>query len=117
MNADIPSPVIAHSQQALMQFRDLDSPAAKAHALQRVPIAILALIGFGIATWLTLFQLGVLPAIWEPFFGEGSRLILTTVSLACCRVLTRRSARLGISPTRSSVWRAAPLDGERSRGS
>lgn len=35
MNADIPSPVIAHSQQALMQFRDLDSPAAKAHALLR----------------------------------------------------------------------------------
>ena len=77
MNADIPSPVIAPSQQALMQFRDLDSPAAKAHALQRVPIAILALIGFGIATWLTLFQLGVLPVIWEPFFGEGSRRILS----------------------------------------
>lgn len=35
MNADIPSPVIAHSQQALMQFRDLESPAAKAHALLR----------------------------------------------------------------------------------
>jgi hypothetical protein len=26
---------------------------------------------------LTLFQLGVWPAIWEPFFGEGSRLILS----------------------------------------
>ena len=35
MDADIPSPVIAHSQQALMQFRDLDWPAAKAHALLR----------------------------------------------------------------------------------
>lgn len=35
MEADIPSPVIALSQQALMQFRDLDWPAAKAHALLR----------------------------------------------------------------------------------
>jgi 6-phosphogluconate dehydrogenase len=32
---DIPSPVIGLSQQLLMQFRDLDSPAAKAHALLR----------------------------------------------------------------------------------
>jgi 6-phosphogluconate dehydrogenase len=35
MDADIPSPVIGLSQQALMQFRDLDWPAAKAHALLR----------------------------------------------------------------------------------
>ncbi len=32
---DIPSPLIALSQQLLMQFRDLESPAAKAHALLR----------------------------------------------------------------------------------
>jgi 6-phosphogluconate dehydrogenase len=32
---DIPSPVIGLSQQLLMQFRDLDWPAAKAHALLR----------------------------------------------------------------------------------
>ncbi|MGH2661438.1 MAG: phosphogluconate dehydrogenase (NAD(+)-dependent, decarboxylating) [Actinomycetota bacterium] len=35
MDEDIPSPVIALSQQALLQFRDLDWPAAKAHALLR----------------------------------------------------------------------------------
>ena len=45
---------------------------------QRVPIALLALVGFGIAGWLTLFQVGVLPTIWEPFFGAGSRTILTS---------------------------------------
>lgn len=44
---------------------------------QRVPIAVLAFVGFGVATWLSLFQLGVLPAIWEPLFGNGSRTILT----------------------------------------
>jgi 6-phosphogluconate dehydrogenase len=32
---DIPSPVISDSQQALMNYRDLDSPAAKAVALLR----------------------------------------------------------------------------------
>ncbi|MGH2723496.1 MAG: phosphogluconate dehydrogenase (NAD(+)-dependent, decarboxylating) [Actinomycetota bacterium] len=35
MDADIPSPVIAQSQQALMAYRDLDWPQAKAHALLR----------------------------------------------------------------------------------
>ena len=35
LRADIPSPVIADSQQALMAYRDLDWPAAKAVALLR----------------------------------------------------------------------------------
>lgn len=35
LDADIPTPVITHAQQALMQFRDLDWPAAKAVALLR----------------------------------------------------------------------------------
>jgi uncharacterized membrane protein len=43
---------------------------------QRIPICILAFIGFGIATWLTLFQTSVLKTIWEPLFGNGSSLIL-----------------------------------------
>ncbi len=41
-----------------------------------MPIVLLAFAGFCVATWLTLFQLGVLPTIWEPFFGAGSRTIL-----------------------------------------
>jgi 6-phosphogluconate dehydrogenase len=35
MEADIPSPVIALAQQALMQYRNVEWPAAKAHALLR----------------------------------------------------------------------------------
>jgi 6-phosphogluconate dehydrogenase len=35
MDQDIPSPVTGLAQQMLMQFRDLDWPAAKAHALLR----------------------------------------------------------------------------------
>lgn len=59
---------------------------------QRVPIAILALIGFGIASWLALFQLGVVTNVWEPFFGAGSRIILTS---AVSHVLPVPDAALG----------------------
>ena len=59
---------------------------------QRVPIAVLATIGFGIAGWLALFQLGALPAIWEPFFGDGSRTILTS---GVSRMLPVPDAALG----------------------
>jgi hypothetical protein len=45
---------------------------------QRVPIAVLALVGFVVAGWLALFQTGVVPWVWEPFFGDGSRRILTS---------------------------------------
>jgi hypothetical protein len=43
---------------------------------QRLPIVGLALLGFGIATYLALYQYGVFPTVWEPFFGEGSRVVL-----------------------------------------
>ncbi len=45
---------------------------------QRVPICVLAFLGFLVAGWITLFQWGVLPTIWEPFFGSGSSTILTS---------------------------------------
>ncbi len=38
----------------------------------------LALVGFVIASYLTLYQVGVLPSVWEPFFGSGSRRILNS---------------------------------------
>jgi hypothetical protein len=45
---------------------------------QRVPICVLAFLGFLVAGWMTLFQWDVLSAIWEPFFGQGSQTILTS---------------------------------------
>lgn len=45
---------------------------------QRVPIVVLAIIGFLIAAYLALFQMKMLPEVWEPFFGGGSRKILTS---------------------------------------
>lgn len=45
---------------------------------QRLPIIALAAVGFLIAGYLALFQWEVIPDVWEPFFGDGSRVILTS---------------------------------------
>ena len=45
---------------------------------QRLPIVGLALVGTAIASYLALFQFGVIRTVWEPFFGNGSRVILTS---------------------------------------
>jgi uncharacterized membrane protein len=45
---------------------------------QRIPIIVLALIGFVIATYLALYQLDIVANVWEPFFGSDSILILNS---------------------------------------
>ena len=45
---------------------------------QRLPIVIAATIGFLIASYLTLYQLRIIKDVWEPFFGQGSRIILNS---------------------------------------
>ncbi|CAN5538557.1 MAG: vitamin K epoxide reductase family protein [Chloroflexi bacterium] len=59
---------------------------------QRLPIIALALLGTGIAGYLTLFQLGVVREVWEPFFGDGSRRILQS---GISRILPIPDAALG----------------------
>ncbi len=43
---------------------------------RRLLIAGLALAGLAIAVYLTFYQLGIVPTVWEPFFGDGSRRVL-----------------------------------------
>ncbi|MGH9174794.1 MAG: vitamin K epoxide reductase family protein [Vicinamibacterales bacterium] len=45
---------------------------------QRIPVIVLALAGFGIASYLALYQWGVFGTVWEPFFGGGSKKILNS---------------------------------------
>jgi uncharacterized membrane protein len=59
---------------------------------QRLPIIVLAMLGFGIATYLTLYQLEMIGDVWEPFFGDGSRTILDS---SASRVLPVPDAMLG----------------------
>ena len=45
---------------------------------QRLPIVAVAMVGFVIATYLALYQYGVVTTVWEPFFGDGSRTVLNS---------------------------------------
>jgi uncharacterized membrane protein len=59
---------------------------------QRMPIVILAITGFGIATYLSLYQFKILSTVWEPFFGNGSVKVLNS---PISRVLPVPDAALG----------------------
>ncbi len=59
---------------------------------QRLPIVGLALLGFAIAGYLSLYQMGVFATVWEPFFGAGSRKILNS---GVSRILPVPDAVLG----------------------
>lgn len=58
----------------------------------RAPVAVLALLGFGIALYLALFQYHVVGAVWDPIFGSGSERVLTS---ALSRALPVSDAALG----------------------
>lgn len=45
---------------------------------ERIPIVLLALVGLAIASYLGAFQLEFFDTVWEPFFGDDSRTILTS---------------------------------------
>lgn len=45
---------------------------------QRLPIVGLALVGFSISVYLTLYQLKLINTVWDPFFGDGSAKILNS---------------------------------------
>lgn len=43
---------------------------------QRMPMICLALMGWFVSRYLAAVQLGYIPAAWEPFFGQGTQLVL-----------------------------------------
>ena len=59
---------------------------------ERWPIVGLALVGFAIASYLTAYQLRLISTVWEPFFGQGSVVILNS---AVSRLLPVPDAALG----------------------
>lgn len=60
---------------------------------ERLPIVALALAGAAVAGYLTLYQIGAIDEVWEPFFGGGSERILTS---SVSRVLPIPDAALGL---------------------
>ena len=59
---------------------------------ERLPIIVLGFVGFLIAMYLTAFQYDWIGSVWEPFFGDGSREILTS---EISNVLPIKDAALG----------------------
>ena len=45
---------------------------------QRIPIVVIAMVGFIIAMYLGFYQLRIIDKVWEPFFGDGSKKILNS---------------------------------------
>lgn len=45
---------------------------------QRVPLIALAVLGGAVAAYLAAYQLGVVRQPWDPFFGDGTRRVLTS---------------------------------------
>ncbi len=45
---------------------------------QRLPIVGFSLIGFALASYLSLYQWEVFDSVWEPFFGRGSERVLNS---------------------------------------
>jgi nucleoside-diphosphate-sugar epimerase len=45
---------------------------------QRLPIIVLALVGFFVARYMAAYQLGHIPNAWDPFFGGGTETIITS---------------------------------------
>jgi uncharacterized membrane protein len=45
---------------------------------QRLPLVVIAVIGFVIALYLGLYQLRLITRVWEPFFGSGSVKVLNS---------------------------------------
>jgi hypothetical protein len=43
---------------------------------KRIRLIVAASVGLCVASYLTLYQLGVLDHVWDPFFGDGSREVL-----------------------------------------
>jgi hypothetical protein len=45
---------------------------------QRAPLIVLALAGWFISRYLAAFQLGYIDSVWDPIFGKGTEIVLTS---------------------------------------
>ena len=65
-----------------MNLKDSKIPTGQDHNpsawSERTPLLVLACIGFLIALYLGLFQVHVFSTVWDPFFGDGTKKILTS---------------------------------------
>jgi uncharacterized membrane protein len=84
----------------------------KPRRAERAVCIVLGLIGCAIASYLSLYQLGLLSHVWEPFFGNGSELVLHS---SLSRMLPVPDASLGAAAYLLEVVLAAAGGHERWR--
>jgi hypothetical protein len=89
MEAERPSPVLEASPVSDIPPGWDYNPASWR---ERIPIILLALFGFVLASYLGLYQYRVIGSVWEPFFGRGSEIILNSPT---SRILPVTDAVLG----------------------
>ena len=62
---------------------------------ERLPLVGVALVGFGIAAYLSAYQTGLIRSVWDPFFGSASSERILTSSLWWPRNGTTHAGRDG----------------------
>lgn len=45
---------------------------------QRIPLVIIAFVGFCIAMYLSFYQMHIIDDVWDPFFGKGTKNVLSS---------------------------------------
>lgn len=64
-----------------MQNHSINPPAWKYNPStwgQRIPLVVIAFVGFLIAMYLAFFQLKIIDNVWDPFFEDGTKKVLTS---------------------------------------
>jgi uncharacterized membrane protein len=79
-----------HSTRFESDLHDEISPSSWSH---RLPIAVVAIVGLIIASYLAAYQLHLVRKVWDPFFGSGSERVLHSF---VSRLLPVPDAVLGI---------------------
>ncbi len=46
--------------------------------MQRIPVIFFGFLGWFISRYLSAYQLGYIPTVWDPFFGEGTLHVITS---------------------------------------
>ena len=80
------------------------NPSSGSH---RAKVAVLAAGGATIAAYLSLYQLGLIPSVWDPIFGRGTEHVLTSdVSQAFDRVslIALRASFLRVVTVAIGLW-------------
>src|SRR5690349_20403946 len=78
----VPKMSAAQKSNTVDECHDSDTPPGWSYNpsswSERLWIVCVAGIGLAVSAYLTLYQIGVVKQVWEPWFGSGSRTVLNS---------------------------------------